>query len=136
MNAARFLVADFMTIDPIVVAEDAPLEEAARLLRANAVSGLPVVDRNGSLVGVISQTDFLAVVESPIGRLIRTEASGLRTGELMSSPAITIPMASPMIEAARLMRDNHVHRLVAMDDTGRAVGVVAAWDFVTLYADG
>jgi GGDEF domain-containing protein len=36
MNAAQFLVADFMTIDPIVVAGDAPLEEAARLLRANA----------------------------------------------------------------------------------------------------
>jgi CBS domain-containing protein len=135
MNATQALVADFMTIDPIVVAEDAPLEEAARLLRANAVSGLPVVDLNGSLVGVISQTDFVAVLESPIGRLIRTEASGLRTGELMSSPAITIPMASPMIEAARLMRDRHVHRLVALDDAGRAVGVVAAWDFVTLYAD-
>jgi CBS domain-containing protein len=136
MDARNLLVADFMTIDPIVVAEDAPLEEAARLLKVNSVSGLPVVDGDGSLVGVISQSDLVAIHESPIGRLIRTEASGLRVGELMSSPAITIPMTGSMSEAARLMRDRRVHRLVALDDAGRPVGVVSAFDFVSLYADG
>ena len=136
MDARELLVADFMTIDPIVVAEDAPLEEAARLLKVNSVSGLPVVDGDGSLVGVISQSDLVAIHESPIGRLIRTEASGLRVGELMSSPAITIPMTGSMSEAARLMRDRRVHRLVALDDAGRPVGVVSAFDFVALYADG
>jgi CBS-domain-containing membrane protein len=94
-----------------------------------------VVDGHGSLVGVISQTDLLAMVESPIGRLVRAEASGLRTGELMTSPAITIPMTSTMSDAARLMRDRRVHRLVALDDAGRPVGVISGSDFVALYAD-
>jgi CBS domain-containing protein len=135
MNTKQLLVADVMTIDPIVIADDAPLEEAARLLRAYSVSGLPVVDRVGALVGVISKTDLVAIEEAPIGRLIRTEASGLRVGELMSSPAITVPMTGSLGEAARLMRDRRVHRLVALDDDGRPVGVLAASDFVALFAE-
>ncbi|MGZ8437990.1 MAG: CBS domain-containing protein, partial [Candidatus Limnocylindrales bacterium] len=99
------------------------------------VSGLPVVDQRGSLVGVISQTDLIAIEEAPIGRLIRTEASGLRVGELMSSPAITVPMTGSRGEAARLMRDRRVPRLVVLDDDGHPVGVLSASDFVALFAD-
>lgn len=136
MPTTLLLVADCMTIDPIVVSADAPLEEAARLVHAFAVSGLPVVDGNGSLVGVISQTDLIAIQDTAIGRLIRTHASGLRVGELMSSPPITIPMTGTMHEAAVMMRELHVHRLVAVDDGGRPIGVLSATDFVALYADG
>ena len=55
MATPGLLVADFMTIDPIVVNVDASLEEAAHLLRAYSISGLPVIDLDGNLVGVISQ---------------------------------------------------------------------------------
>lgn len=135
MDAKQLMVADVMTIDPVVVNIDASLEEAAHLLHSNQVSGLPVVDANGALVGVISQTDLLAVTDSPIGRLIRREPSGLRVGELMSSPAVTIPLTGSLDEAARLMLDSRVHRLVATDDAGHAVGVLSAIDFVTLFAE-
>jgi CBS domain-containing protein len=135
MNTQQLVVADVMTIDPVVVVNDAPIEEAARLLRAFSVTGLPVVDGRGALVGVISQTDLVAIQESPLGRLIRTELSGLKVGEVMTSPAITVPMTGSLQEAARTMRDGKVHRLVAIDDTGRPVGVLSASDFVTLYAD-
>jgi hypothetical protein len=52
-------VADLMTIEPVVIGSNARLEEAEALMRDHRVSGLPVVDRTGILVGVISQTDFL-----------------------------------------------------------------------------
>ena len=135
MDTQALLVADLMTIDPVVVSTDAPIEEAARLVHAFSVSGLPVVDEAGALVGVISQTDLLAIHESAIGRLVRAQSSGLRVGELMSAPAITVSMAGSLRDAARSMRDNHVHRLVALDDSGRPVGVISASDFVALYAD-
>jgi CBS domain-containing protein len=135
MNAQDLLVGDVMTIDPVVVHVDAPLEDAAHLLRENSISGLPVVDGRGSLVGVISQTDFVAVMDSRLGRLIRTEPSGLRVGELMSSPPVTVPLTDRLEEAARRMLEAHVHRLVATDDEGRPVGVLSAIDFVSLYAD-
>ena len=135
MNEQRLVVADVMSLDPIVVHIDTPIETAAGLLSANAITGLPVIDDAGALVGVISQTDLVAVMESPVGRLIRTKPSGLCVGELMSSPAVTVPLTGTLIEAARVMLDSRVHRLVVIDDGGHAVGVLSAIDFVRLYAD-
>jgi len=130
------VVADVMTIDPITVASDASIETAERLLRVNRIGGLPVVDADGNLVGVISQSDLLLAASPSIEAAIRNRPSGLRVGELMSSPAITIALATPVPEAARRMRDARVHRLVAVDDGGRPVGVLSAMDFVTLFAEG
>ena len=137
MNAdtTRLFVADLMTIDPIVVVVDAPIEDAARLLHEHSITGLPVIDESGGLVGLISQTDLVGALDSPVGRLIRTSPSGLRVGELMTSPALTVPITGSIREAARLMVDARVHRLVATDDAGRPVGVLSAIDLVTLFVD-
>jgi CBS-domain-containing membrane protein len=135
MDAKQLTVADVMTIDPVVVGVDASLEEAVRLFRSYSITGLPVVDASGALVGVISETDLVAGTESPIGRLIRMRPSGLRVGELMSSPAVTIPMTGSLHEAAWVMLDRRIHRLVATDDAGHPVGVISAIDFVALYAE-
>jgi CBS domain-containing protein len=128
------LVADVMTIDPIVVEINASIEDAAHVLRANSITGLPVVDEEGVLVGVISQTDLVTAADSPVGRVIRGNASGLRVGELMSAPAVTVAMTRSLIDAARIMLDRRIHRLVALDEVGRPVGVLSSMDFVALYA--
>lgn len=133
IDTMQLLVADLMTIDPVVVAADDSIETAARLLHVNSISGLPVVDAAGALVGVISQTDIIGVLDSPVGRLIRTRPSGFRVGELMTSPALTVPMTGSLREAARMMVDGHVHRLVATDEAGRPVGVLSAIDLVALF---
>jgi CBS domain-containing protein len=133
VEATRLLVADLMTIDPIVVTVDASIEEAARLLHANSITGLPVVDSLGELVGVISQTDIVGVLDSRVGRVIRADPSGLRVGELMSSPAVTVSMMGSVVEAAGLMVGSRIHRLVAIDDAGRPVGVLSAIDLVRIF---
>jgi CBS domain-containing protein len=130
-----FTVADVMTLDPVTVDVDDSVEQAERLLREYRITGLPVMAANGRLVGVISQTDLLWRGDLPISVLLRKKPSGLRVGELMSSPALTVPLAAALPEAARIMRDAHVHRLVAVNDEGRPVGVIAAMDFVSLAAD-
>lgn len=135
MDPRKLLVADVMTLDPVVVGCDASIEEAAGLLHAHSISGLPVVDDAGALVGVISQSDLVDIMETGVGRLIRTRPSGLRVGELMSSPAVTIPMTGSLAEAARVMLGARVHRLVSTDEAGHPVGVLSATDFVALYAD-
>jgi CBS domain-containing protein len=124
-----------MAIDPVVVGPDATIEEAARLLASFDITGLPVVDDAGRPLGVLSQTDLLGI-SATASQAIRRRPSGLRVGEVMTAPAVTVSILASMTEAARLMRAAHVHRLVAIDDRGRAVGVLSATDFVTLYADG
>jgi CBS domain-containing protein len=128
-------VADLMTIDPIVVSVDASIEEAEELLRTHRITGLPVVDLSGRLVGVVSQTDLLYLAVPTIQALIRHRDSGIRIGEVMSVPPVTIETIATIREAARLMNEQRLHRLVAVDDYGRPVGVVSAMDFVALAAE-
>jgi CBS domain-containing protein len=134
--ADDLMVGDLMTLDPVVIGIDAAVEDAERLMRERHISGLPVVDGHGALVGVISQTDVLEDGGAPMAILLRRKPSGLRVGELMSSPAVAVAITASLVEAARIMRDNRIHRVVAVDEHGRPVGVLSASDFVTLYADG
>jgi len=137
MTAATDLrVADLMTIDPVTVAVDASIEEAEDLLRRYHISGLPVIDGDGRLVGVISQTDLLYLAAPTVQALIRHRPSGIRVGEVMSSPPVTIDTTESIRTAARVMEDGRLHRLVAVDPQGHPIGVLSAMDFVALAAEG
>ena len=129
-------VADLMTIDPVAVSVDATIEDAEDLLRNNRITGLPVVDADGMLVGVISQTDLVHLALPRVQALIRHRERGIRVGEVMSTPPVTIDAGASLRDAARLMNDERVHRLVAIDTHGRPIGVIAAMDFVALAAEG
>ena len=132
----HFCVADLMTLDPVVIAESEPLDEAKDLLERYRISGLPVVDDKERLVGVISTTDLALSTAPHISDVIRRRWHELRVGELMSSPAITIDMSASIRDAAALMTREHVHRLVATNQTGVPVGVLSASDIVSLVAEG
>ena len=129
-------VGDLMTIDPVSVAADASIEEAETLLASYRISGLPVVDEVGRLVGVISRTDLIGDGSVALGALVRGNRSGLKVGELMTAPAITVSLEATLVEAARIMRDAHIHRLVAVDEHDRPIGVLSASDYVALIAEG
>src|SRR5438874_9006758 len=108
--------ADLMTIEPVVVLFVSLIEEAERLIRVRRVSGLPVVDQDGVLVGVISQTDFVHLADPDVRSLIRRASVGIRVGEVMSQPPITVVLSTTLLEAARLMTQEGVHRLVVVDE--------------------
>jgi CBS domain-containing protein len=132
----ELMAGDFMTIDPVVVAVDAPIEEAERLILDRRVSGLPVIDHRGALVGVVSQTDFMHIANPDVRSLIHHKASGIRVGEVMSVPPLTVKLTTSLMEAARVMRAEQVHRVVVVDGEQRPLGVLSAMDFVTLFAEG
>jgi len=126
--------ADVMTIDPVAVAADATIEEAEDLIRRYRISGLPVTDTNGALVGVISQTDFVHLANPEVARLIHNKTRGIRVGEVMSRPPVTVDLGTPLIEAARVMVTENIHRVVVVGGGQRPIGVLSAMDFVNLYA--
>jgi CBS domain-containing protein len=120
-------VGDLMTADPIVVGAETPLAEAARSLDAHRLSGLPVVDASGALVGVISETD---VLRARATSYLWSAWGGLRVRHLMTSPAITAHCGTRIEEAARIMEREHVHRLVivADDDARLPIGILSTSD--------
>jgi CBS domain-containing protein len=135
LDLKDLVVGDVMSLDPITVSVDASIEQAQEILRLNHITGLPVVDDEGTLVGVLSQSDLVWGPGLHVATLLRKKPSGLRVGELMTSPAVTVELDVSVIEAARLMLQNRVHRLVAVDAAGRPVGVLSATDYVTLAAE-
>lgn len=122
-------VGELMALDPVVVRSDAPLAEAARLMEGRHVSGLPVVDGAGTLVGVISQTDLLRARAT---EYLWANWNGLQVRHLMTTPAITVHQSTPLALAARRMERHHVHRLVVVSDQDDAlpIGILSTSDLV------
>ena len=120
-------VGDLMSPDPIVVWPDTSVTEVADVLDRSGISGVPVVDWNGYLVGVVSQTGLLRVW---------ADRSRLSARHIMSQPVLTVTVDTRIDEAARLMESHHVHRLVVVDDDGESpVGVLSATDLIHAMAD-
>jgi CBS domain-containing protein len=135
-------VEDAMTGEVVTVSPDTLVKDAAAVLASANISGLPVVDE-GNVVGVISEADIVArttgsraspsLLAQLFGRkAVPQDAESTRTGDAMSSPAITIAPGRPVAEAARMMIEQRVNRLPVIDD-GRLVGIVTRADLVRAF---
>ena len=122
-------VGDRMTLEPIVIGADASLSEAVRLMDERGVSGLPVVDRSGSLVGVVSQRDL---ARARATEHLWASWPGLAVRHLMTAPPITVTRSTPLSVAAARMERNHIHRLVVVadDDETIPIGILSTTDLV------
>lgn len=138
---------DVMTRDATTVTPDTSLRDLALLLSERQISGAPVVDADGTVVGVISEADLLVKqLSRPLSRRLplewilgeRHDPEELRrraattVGGAMSAPAVTIDADRPLRDAANLMVDRGVNRLPVLEN-GRLVGILTRADLVTAY---
>lgn len=140
----RRTVAEVMTRTVVVVDESAPFKELVRLMREYRVSALPVVDRDGTLVGIVTEGDLLLkedpdlrepprAFEAPDRRLERAKAQGRIAAELMSTPAVTVRPEASVAEAARVMHERRVKRLPVVDQEGHVVGIASRADLLKVF---
>jgi CBS domain-containing protein len=121
-----------MTPGPIVVEDSAPAETAVRLLEENEISGLPVVDADGVLIGCISEAD---IVRARASERLWSRWPELRARHVMHAPATTADPGMTLEEAARLMESAHVHRLIVLaDDQATPIGIFSTSDLVRALA--
>lgn len=125
-------VADVMSRDVVTVLADATLGDAAELMAGFGISGLPVVDDDGLLTGVLSETDLVRLRS---GAPPTRSWHALLVRDLMTSPAIVVQSGAPVHEAAGLMADRRIHRLFVVDRDGAPVGVLSESDVVAEIAD-
>jgi CBS domain-containing protein len=117
-----FKVRDIMTTNVVTVTPEATLREAAGLILRHGVSGLPVVDDQDQLVGVLSEWDLLEVLESP-------ELELEPVGEYMTPEPLSVSEETSLVEVVDLFQTKRVRRLPVTRDMF-LVGVVSRHDVI------
>jgi CBS domain-containing protein len=139
-----------MTQHVVTIGADAPIAEAVDTMLQHHVSGLPVVDADGDLIGIISEGDFIrrAEIGTPRkrGRWLSflfgadrvaadfVRSHGRKVGEIMTPDPLTIWEDTPLDEIVEIMESNNVKRLPVVRGR-RLVGIVTRSDFLATVAD-
>ena len=146
-------VADIMTANPTTVSPQTSLQEAIQILAEQKISGLPVVDENEQLIGVISETDLtwqatgvdappyvmfldsVIYLQNPLKHNEEVhKALGQTVKEVMSSRPTTVKSSQLVREAAKIMHDKKVRRLPVVDENSKLVGIITQGDVIKMMA--
>lgn len=127
-----------MTTDMVAVRSEASYREMVTLLRAHRISGLPVVDADGIVVGVVSESDLLTGRAGDgrpgwVPRRKHVAASELTAADLMTEPAVTTSRDELVSSVARLMSSRKLRRVPVVDRRGRLVGIVCRSDVLSVF---
>lgn len=151
----RMTAKDLMKTDVVVATEDMTVSELSSLLEEKRVSGVPVVDGLGKVIGVVSERDIVRLdaeaVEDkaeemhPFFRRDWTEGQAVPesinfelpdvsrdvfVGTIMTPAIISVLEEDPVGEAAKRMIEEHVHRVLVVDKDYHLKGVISSWDIV------
>ena len=132
------LVGERMTKRPIIVHPDTPFDEALELMSKERIRRLPVVDKKGKLVGIVTDKDLLYASPSPATSLSIHELhyllSKIKVRGLMTKEVITVTEYTPLEEAARIMADNKIGGLPVMRDD-KLVGIITETDLFKIFLE-
>jgi CBS domain-containing protein len=147
---------DVMTRDPVCVSPGARIRELARLLEENEISGAPVVDQNGVLVGVVSKTDLIRrcsegggtddIPPSYLFEILAEHPADVTrpSHEVMPEPLIcvddfmtvdpiTVGPREPVAAIAKLMHTKGIHRVIVVDDENFPIGIITSLDVLGVF---
>ena len=144
-NARGMQIRDVMTTDVITIRQGAPLTEAAQAMAKHNVSGVPVVDVDDRLVGIITEADFLSamnveahsVVQDLFQTIVRrrraTKPMGTIVDDLMTPDPFTLKPGDTLQRAIEVMDRNKIKRILVTDDESRMQGIVSRADLPKLF---
>jgi CBS domain-containing protein len=136
--------ADIMTARVFSVTRETPLREVAELMAKEKISGIPVIDENAKVVGIISEKDFLAhmgsgdkthfmsvVAECLKGKgCVALPVRSQKAEDIMTSPAVTVEESTAVIEIANIFTEKNINRVPVTDRNGGLIGIVSRADIV------
>jgi IMP dehydrogenase len=107
-----------MVVNPITMTPDQTLAEAFELMKANKISGIPIVEKSGKLVGILTNRD-VRFAENP-----RQPVRELMTSENLA----TVPLGTGQEDARRLLHQRRIEKLLVVDDAHHCVGLITVKD--------
>lgn len=116
-----------MTTDLVSVSPDTPLAEATRLLIRHRITGLPVVDADQRIVGVITELDLIRTAAEP-------HVPWRTVGQLMTPDPTTVNVDAPLVAVFDCLM-THSFRRVLVEDGGRLVGLISRSDLLPTILD-
>jgi len=140
---------DLMTVPILTIPHDTPLQEAARMLYRSHISGAPVVNAEGVHLGIISSSDFVTWAReggkpsqekvtcfiAPWGEMIDVEESAQNEiSHYMTARPIAVNPDTPVGEVAQRMVDNHIHRVLVVDENLGPCGIITSTDILMAVA--
>jgi CBS domain-containing protein len=146
------LAKDVMKTEVVTVSESTPVKEVAKLMLEHDISGLPVVDKQGRVLGVVSELDLMrkqiapnepriwatlwGMDENSVEKYVDAlkKYMGKTAGEVMTSPALTVDVFDSLERAGNLMFDKQIKRVFVTDD-GKLAGVISRSAFTKLLVE-
>ncbi len=119
------IASDIMTRKVATIHPGASVQEAAQLLDQKRISGAPVVDPDGKIIGIITEADIISKVDR----------EGLCVIDIMSHDVIAVDEETPVNEIAALLTERKIKR-VPVVEKGKLVGIVSRADIVHAVAEG
>ncbi|WP_214110177.1 CBS domain-containing protein [Acrocarpospora catenulata] len=137
-------VEQVMSRQVIAVTEDTCFKDIAATLITHGVSAVPVLAKDGRVVGIVSEADLTRAEEcrelfrgegyqAPVHGDGRDRAGSTVAGELMTTPAVTVTPETPVTVASRMMDEHGVKRLPVVTGDGRLAGIVSRRDVLKVF---
>lgn len=139
-------VKDVMSKKIVSVREGSDIHEVSRLLSENRVSGLPVVDEENRVIGVLSEADLLHmagiekghsfrdILKHILGEPFPKNRAGSIVKDIMTSPAITTTPWADIREVAEILDEKRIKRLPVVDENNRLTGIISRGDIIRALA--
>ncbi len=139
---------DVMTSPVVFVYEDTPVEDIGKLLVKHRISGLPVVNQEGRIIGVVSERDIIynemkdvpEVMQRLSDIIVLSEdekiVKGTKAADIMTSPAITASIDTPVVKIIEEIAERNIRRVIVVDDNQKPVGVISRIDIVRAMEGG
>jgi CBS domain-containing protein len=138
----ELMVGDVMTTDVLSITKFESIVRAANILSERSISGLPVLDKENKVIGIITQADILSMVgvgrehtlkdllKYMMGERLPERKLGDHVGDVMTSPAITVRPDTNIAEAVRLMEEKRIRRLTVVDAKNMLLGIISRADIL------
>lgn len=146
---AELRAKDVMTADPVCVGPSVRLRELARIFEEHEISGVPVLDQEGRVIGVVSKTDLIRrcsegtddIPPAYLFEILSEQGDEETTSEVMPEPLVCVEdfmtedplMVGPELSAAavaRLMYEKGIHRVIVADDERFPLGIITSMDLL------